>query len=365
MKPSYISLGWKIASSGLSDLFTKNGAKRVGKTKTDSRYKLICVDNHPAVVPCRKGTPGGNITLDLWDVDPNVVPNILNSSPISLQLTNITLENGQSALGLITNTDEDEVLDITGYGSWNEYLKRDPKDPIVASPGQVNADPYPWPYNGSMSITNTMLIIIDMQVDFCGKGGYVDRMGYDIELTRRPIEPLQRVLAAFRKKGLPVLHTREGHRPELVDLPSNKQWRSRRIGAGIGDLQSNGDRMLVRGYPGWEIISELSPIAGEPIVDKSGKGSFFATDLEAILRTMKISNIILTGVTTDVCVSTTMREANDRGFECMVLSDCTAASKYPNHLHALDTVTTQGGVFGTVATSNHVLEALKCFPDKN
>ncbi|KAJ1569435.1 hypothetical protein HK096_003142 [Nowakowskiella sp. JEL0078] len=206
----------------------------------------------------------------------------------------------------------------------------------------IDADPYPWPYNGKLSPSNSAIVVIDMQNDFCSPGGYIDSMGYSLEAARAIIPNIQAVLGSARQKGFHIIHTREGHRSDLADLPLNKQWRSRKVGVngvGIGDMGPLGS-VLIRGEKGWEIIPELLPIEGETIIDKPGKGSFYGTDLAMVLDLKGIQNLVILGVTTDVCVHTTCREANDRGFECLILTD--SATDKGNYEDALFMIKQQG-----------------------
>jgi nicotinamidase-related amidase len=183
-------------------------------------------------------------------------------------------------------------------------------------------------------------------------------MGYDLSLTRAGLGPTSAVPDAIRPLGFQVVHTREGHVPDLSDCPPNKLWRSRRIGAGIGDPGPIG-RILVRGEPGWEIVPEVAPLPGEQVIDKPGKGAFYATNLDLLLRAVGIRQLVLTGITTDVCVLSTLREANDRGYECLLLSDCTGATDVANYEATLKMVTMEGGMCGSVATSAAFLAALR------
>jgi len=212
------------------------------------------------------------------------------------------------------------------------------------------------PYNYVFDPTTTALIIIDMQRDFLEPGGFGELLGNDVSHLRSAIAPLRRVLTTVRNKGMMVVHTREGHMPDLTDLPRSKLERGR-LPCGIGAPGPMG-RILVRGEDGHEIIEELKPLPGETIIDKPGKGSFYATNLDSILIHRGIKSIIVTGVTTEVCVHTTVREANDRGYECLVLSDC-VASYFPEFQAAgLKMIAAQGGIFGWVTPSSTLLEGL-------
>ena len=203
----------------------------------------------------------------------------------------------------------------------------------------------------------TALVIIDMQNDFCAPGGFGERLGNDVAPARAIIPAIGGLLRAARAAGLLVIHTREGHAPDLSDCPPSKLKRSRSQGAGIGDVGPLG-RILVRGEAGNAIVSELEPQPGEWIIDKPGKGAFYATELHERLREAGIESLILTGVTTHVCVHSTLREANDRGYECLVLEDATAAFEADDHLSAIRMIHQQGGIFGWVGHAPSLIESL-------
>jgi len=216
----------------------------------------------------------------------------------------------------------------------------------------IAAEPHPI----SVDLDHTALLIIDMQRDFLDPGGFGETLGNDVSKLQAAVKPLQAVLAAARAAGLLVIHTREGHRPDLSDAPRAKIERGA-PSARIGDAGPMG-RILIRGEPGHDIVPELYPIAGEPVIDKPGKGAFYQTDLELTLRNRGIENLIVCGVTTEVCVNTTVREANDRGYRCIVLGDC-CASYFPEfHEMGLKMIKAQGGIFGWVSDSQNALAAL-------
>ena len=207
-----------------------------------------------------------------------------------------------------------------------------------------------------VELDHAALVIIDMQRDFLEAGGFGEALGNDVSRLKAAVAPCQAVLAAARKAGLLIIHTREGHRPDLSDAPRHKVERGEpamRIGA-PGPM----GRILVRGEPGHDIIPELYPEPGEPVIDKPGKGAFYQTDLELMLKNRNIDTLLVCGVTTEVCVNTTVREANDRGFRCIVISDC-CASYFPEfHAAGLAMIKAQGGIFGWVSASKNVLAAV-------
>ena len=210
----------------------------------------------------------------------------------------------------------------------------------------------------------TAFLVIDMQIDFCGKKGYVDVMGYDLSLTAAPIKPIKACLDAIRGTDIKIIHTREGHLPDLSDCPFNKILRSKIIGngVGIGDTPPGGlGRLLIRGEKNWDIIEELYPMPGEYIVDKASKGAFHqSTMLQQLLNIFPpTTHLVITGITTDVCMHTIMREANDFGYWCLLLKDCTGATDYGNYGSAIKQIKMQGGVFGWVSDSKRFIEAVE------
>ena len=217
----------------------------------------------------------------------------------------------------------------------------------------IVAEPYAFPFTPAACA----LLVIDMQRDFLEPGGFGAALGNDVSLLRRAIEPNRRLLSAWRAAGLPVLHTREGHRPDLGDLPRAKHARPPGDVLRIGDVGPMG-RVLVRGEPGHALIPELLALPGEIVIDKPGKGAFHATDLQARLESLGVRQLVVTGVTTEICVQSTVREANDRGYDCLVLSDCTASYFPEFHAAALKMICAQGGILGWVSHSDYLLTAL-------
>lgn len=215
----------------------------------------------------------------------------------------------------------------------------------------VQAEPAPVP----IELDRTAIVIIDMQRDFLEPGGFGDSLGNDIAQLTRAVAPCRALLARARELGITIIHTREGHRPDLTDAPRAKIERGEpavRIGA-----EGPMGRILIRGEPGHDIVPELYPLPGEPVIDKPGKGAFYATDLQAILRNRNIEALIVCGVTTEVCVHTTVREANDRGYRCIVPGDC-CGSYFPEfHEVGLRMIAAQGGIFGWVTDSSKILSA--------
>jgi biuret amidohydrolase len=222
---------------------------------------------------------------------------------------------------------------------------------------QIEASAYNFPHDGDLTPSNTALIVIDMQVDFCGVGGWATVSGTDLAMMREPIRPIERVLHAARSFGMPVIYTREGHRPSGLDLTAVKQFRSRFGGAGVGDPSPIG-RILIRGEAGHAIIPELSPKPADVIVDKVGSGCFYGTEMEHVLRNQGVRNLIFVGVTTECCVHTSIREASDRGFDNLLLTDCTSGTTPELKEASIKLIRNPLTLFGTVGTSEALVQAL-------
>lgn len=213
-----------------------------------------------------------------------------------------------------------------------------------------------------MDSARTAFLVIDMQTDFAGDNGYVDVMGYDLGLTQAPIEPIKNVLDTVRGTDVSIVYTREGHEPDLSDAPFNKVLRSKIIGdgVGLGETPEGGmGRLLTRGYPNWDIVDDLYPKDGDVVIDKWGKGAFSSSNIHVVLKNLGITHLVITGITTDVCVGTIMREANDYGYWCTVLKDGVGATDYDNHLATFKSIKMQGGVFGNVSDSEKFIKAVK------
>jgi biuret amidohydrolase len=217
----------------------------------------------------------------------------------------------------------------------------------------IAAEPYPFPFDPA----RCALLVIDMQRDFLEPGGFGAALGNDVSRLRRAIDPICRLLLAWRQASLPVVHTREGHRPDLGDLPRAKHARPPGDALRIGDCGPMG-RILVQGEPGHALIPELAALPSEDVIDKPGKGAFYATDLHARLESRGIRQLVVTGVTTEICVQSTVREANDRGYDCLVPADCTASYFPEFHAAALKMISAQGGILGWVSHSNDLLAGL-------
>ncbi|HEY0828881.1 MAG TPA: isochorismatase family cysteine hydrolase [Bacilli bacterium] len=222
-------------------------------------------------------------------------------------------------------------------------------------PDELSISAMPYPFH--CRVNKTALVMIDMQNDFCTSGGFAELLGNDVSLTKAIIPAMRVVLDVCRQLGMLVIHTREGHLPDLSDCPPSTLKRSKAKGAGIGDVGPMG-RILIRGELGHAIVPELTPLEEEWIIDKPGKGAFYNTQLDSRLKSRQIESLILTGVTTHVCVHTTLREANDRGYECLVLEDATAAFDLETQEAAIRMIHQQGGIFGWVSNTASLINSL-------
>jgi nicotinamidase-related amidase/gamma-glutamylcyclotransferase (GGCT)/AIG2-like uncharacterized protein YtfP len=345
------------------------GAEFLGPARTAPIYRLYSIDDrHPGMFAVAEG--GVSVAGEIYRVPEEVWRRVEAGEPPNLYRGRVRLEGGREILGILYPRElaEGRHRDISAYGDWRAYMaarQRETADEDHGASGErgtamanmrFEAEPYPLEFAPKA----TALLIIDMQRDFVEPGGFGEMLGNDVSLLRSTIEPCRRVLDAARRAGLTVIHTREGHRSDLADAPPSKLRRGR-LEVGIGDQGPMG-RVLVRGEYGHDIIPELYPLPDEPVIDKPGKGSFYETDLDLILQNRGIRTLIVCGVTTEVCVHTTVRQANDRGYECVVLSDC-VGSYFPEFQRVgLEMIKAQGGIFGWVSNSDEAVRVLGQIP---
>lgn len=349
------------------------GAAFVGAFRTAPRYRLHSInDVHPGMYDVQaveggpedgpqdgENEPGVAVAGELYLMDESTLERVQAGEPPFLYVGAVELEDGRVVDGILyPRSQARRHPDISAWGGWRAYMAYragrapQPQPNENAMSKTLSAEPYDFMFDPA----HTALLMIDMQRDFMEPGGFGASLGNDVTLLRSAIEPARAVLEAARKAGLFVIHTREGHAPNLADLPPTKKERGH-LTTGIGDMGPMG-RILVRGEKGHDIIPEVYPAEGESVVDKPGKGAFWATDLLALLLNRGIRSLIVCGVTTEVCVNTTVREANDRGFECAVVADATG-SYFPEFQRvALEMIKAQGGIFGWVTTSEQVVKAL-------
>lgn len=358
---------------GLSLHHNLEGAEFLGVFRTAPLYRLYSInDVHPGMFEVgAKERNGVSVTGELYRLDDMIWARVKSGEPDHLYCGPVFLEDGRVVEGMLypRHLAEEMHEDISNYGDWRTYLaakeQKSPENrPVEPGPRNVeqkdtDMDRHTFsaePYALGFEPAHTALLMIDMQRDFMEPGGFGAFLGNDVSLLRNAIKPAKNILEAARGAGLLIVHTREGHAPDLADLPPTKKARGN-LATGIGDMGPMG-RILVRGEPGHDIIPEVYPLPGEPIVDKPGKGAFFATDLDLILRNREIRTLIVCGVTTEVCVNTTVREANDRGYECVVAADATG-SYFPEFQRVgLEMIKAQGGIFGWVTQSAAIIEAL-------
>ncbi len=321
------------------------------EARTAPRYRIYSVgDWHPGMYAVEHG--GVAVAGEVYLVSDETWPKIEGTEPPNLYRGRVHLEDGREVYGILYPRAllEGVQRDISAFGGWRAYRasKAERRERGVAV---VEAAPYPL----HLDLAHTALLIIDMQRDFLEAGGFGETLGNDISVLRRVVTPARRILGWARTQGLLVIHTREGHRPDLTDCPPAKRARGHPP-LRIGDMGPMG-RILIRGETGHDFIPELQALPDEPVIDKPGKGAFYATDLDLLLRNCAIRQLVVMGVTTEVCVQTTVREANDRGYECLVISDC-VGSYFPRfHEASLEMISAQDGIVGWVADAAALLRA--------